>query len=195
MGVLVLAAPRLWRAVWSPPTPPVLRVRPLLSLATPAASPQGGNYLKGVFFTGENAAPNQFNYGTLYGSQQLLQLSAPTAQYGTGGWTTVDRPVPCRQLLHLCQLPDPSRCEGFDQLNLSRLTTRLAGGCNVSGTNRVIYADNPYLPDSVAQDFVCNTGNAAANNLPGTAACSTVLSNGYNPTPTSIRRPGPRVPP
>ncbi len=36
-----------------------------------------------------------------------------------------------------------------------------------------MYADNPYMPDSIAQRFVCNGVQSGT--------CQTVLSNGYNP--------------
>ncbi len=138
----------------------------------------GGTYLKGVFFTGENAQPQQFYYGTLSGTTTCYNGCTNTV-YGTGGWGSQTNPYHVGNYFTYASyqiLPD---VKASVQLNYSRLTARISGA-TLSGTGRVIYADNPYLPDVIAQDFVCNPPGANSGIAP-TAACGTELSNGYNP--------------
>ena len=139
----------------------------------------GGSYLHGVFFTGDTSTPNQFNYGTLSGTTTCYG-TCTNSIFGTGGWGPSTNPYHVGTYFTYVSyqvLPD---VKASVQLNYSRLETRISGN-TVSGTNRVMYADNPFIPDSVAQAFVCNTANAAALGLPATLACGTTLSNGYNP--------------
>ncbi|MBV9548926.1 MAG: TonB-dependent receptor [Alphaproteobacteria bacterium] len=145
----------------------------------------GGTYLKGVFFQGDNKNPAQFNYGTLYSSNSCYN-GCTNNQFGTGGWGSQTNPYHVGTYFTYVSyqvLPD---VKASVQLNYSRLSARIAGA-TVPGTNRVIYADNPFLPDQIAQDFVCaapvgagSPGNAPAGAVP-TTACGTELSNGYNP--------------
>jgi len=144
-----------------------------------AANNGAGNYLKGVFFTGDNSTPNQFNYGTLFGTTTCYGTCTNNV-FGTGGWGAQTNPYHNGTYFTYISyqvLPD---VKASVQLNYSRLSARISGN-QVSGSNRVIYADNPFIPDSIAQSFVCNTGGLAAAGGISTAACGTTLSNGYNP--------------
>ena len=144
-----------------------------------AGSTLAANGLKGTFFSGEDATPSQFNYGTLYNNNTCYN-GCTNNQFGNGGWGPQTNPYHSGTYFLYSSyqvLPD---VKASVQLNYSRLSTRISGN-TISGTNRTVYADNPYLPDSVAQQFVCNTGGAASAGLPSTAACGTTLSNGYNP--------------
>src|SRR5207253_1647542 len=135
--------------------------------------------LKGVMFVGQEATPAQFNYGTIYNVNTCYN-GCTNDQYGTGGWG------PTKNAYHSATyftyasyqiLPD---VKASIQLNYARLSQRAYGNI-ISGTNRTIFADNPYIPDAIAQRFVCNTGGVAAAGAPSTPTCITTLSNGYNP--------------
>ncbi|MBV9550158.1 MAG: TonB-dependent receptor [Alphaproteobacteria bacterium] len=162
---------------------------PIANAGNASGVAPGGNYLKGVYFQADNKNPVQFNYGTLYGSTTCYN-GCTNNQFGTGGWGPSTNPYHVGNYFTYVSyqvLPD---VKASIQLNLSRLTTRISGN-TISGTNRVIYADNPFVPDQIAQDFVCagpggtppgtgSPGTAPAGSAP-TAACGTELSNGYNP--------------
>lgn len=129
--------------------------------------------LKGTFFQGDGATPTQFNYGTLYNNNTCYN-GCTNNQFGAGGWGPSTNPYHVGNYFMYTSyqiLPD---VKASVQLNYSRLTTRISGN-TVNGLNRTVYADNPYLPDSVAQQFVC------AGGTPGSATCNSTLSNGYNP--------------
>jgi len=134
-------------------------------------------YLKGTMFVGANADPTKFNYGTMDGANNCYN-GCTNNQYGTGGWGNQTNPYHSGNYFMYTSyqiLPD---LKASVQLNYSRLTERISGN-TISGTGRPVYADNPYLPDSIAQAFVCNP-NAPV----GVATCAggtSNLSNGYNP--------------
>jgi outer membrane receptor protein involved in Fe transport len=128
------------------------------------------NSLKGVMFVGENADPQQFYYGTT--SNTTTCYNGCTNDQFTGGWGSQNNPYHSSTFFNYTSyqiLPD---VKASVQLNFARLQQR-ASGAAIGGNNRVMYADNPYLPDNVAQRFVCNGAQSAS--------CQTVLSNGYNP--------------
>lgn len=127
--------------------------------------------LKNVMFVGQNADPQQFYTGTVSNTTTCYN-GCTNDQYGTGGWG------PAKNAYHSSTyftyasyqiLPD---VKASIQLNYARLTQR-AYGNQINGNAKVIYADNPYIPDAVAQRFVCNGVQSGT--------CQTVLSNGYNP--------------
>ena len=141
---------------------------------TGSAIGTNATYLKGTMFVGQDSDPSKFNYGTFNGTGGCYN-GCTNNQYGTGGWGNSDNPYHSGNYFMYSSyqiLPD---VKASVQLNYSRLTARIAGN-QVSGTSRVIYADNPYLPDSIAQDFVCNPNSVAV-----CGAGTTNLSNGYNP--------------
>ena len=134
--------------------------------------------LKGTMFVGEEATPTRFNYGTTYNTNTCYNGCTNDQYSGTWG-------APAKQGYHSGTyftyasyqiLPD---LKASIQLNYSRLTIRSNGG-NIGGTNRTIYADNPFLPREIAQRFVCQ-GGISAIGAPGTATCVGTLSNGYDP--------------
>ena len=136
-----------------------------------AGSGLTANSLKGTMYVGEDATPTQFNYGTIYNVNNCYN-GCTNDQSGTGGWG------PSKNAYHGANyfsyasfqiLPD---LKASIQLGYSRLSQR-AFGNQIQGTNRTIYADNPFMPTAIAQRFVCN-GTASAT-------CVTTLSNGYNP--------------
>jgi outer membrane receptor protein involved in Fe transport len=138
------------------------------------------NSLKGTMFVGPDATPTTFNYGTLQGTNQCYN-GCTNNQFGTGGWGPSSNPYHSGNYLLYSSYQITPDIKASIQLNYGRLSERLAGG-TIPGTNRVIAADNPYLPDSVAQAFVCQGGtnyNRTATN--GGAGCVGTLSNGYNP--------------
>jgi len=131
--------------------------------------------LKGTMFVGEEATPTRFNYGTTYNTNNCYNGCTNDQYSGTWG-------SPEKQAYHSGTyftaltyqiLPD---LKASVQLNMARLTIRSNGG-NIGGTNRTIYADNPFLPQEIAARFVCQPGVTAATCAAGT----TTLSNGYNP--------------
>jgi len=135
------------------------------------------SYLKGTMFVGSGSTPSQFNYGTMNGSTGCYN-GCTNNQYGTGGYGNMDNPYHSGNYFMYTSyqiLPD---VKASVQLNYSRLTARIAGN-QTSGTGRTVYADNPYLPDSVAQAFVCNP--SAPVGVASCAAGTSDLSNGYNP--------------
>jgi outer membrane receptor protein involved in Fe transport len=144
-----------------------------------AGSGLTANSLKGVMFVGDNADPQQFYYGTVSNTNTCYN-GCTNDQYHLGDWTPAKQPYHSGTYFTYASyqiLPD---IKASIQLNYARLSTRANGG-TIAGTNRVIYADNPYVPDEIAQRFVCNTGGAAAAGTAATAGCGTTLSNGYNP--------------
>jgi outer membrane receptor protein involved in Fe transport len=129
--------------------------------------------LKGTMFVGSDADPQQFYYGTVSNTNTCYN-GCTNDQYGTGGWTPAKQPYHSGTYFAYASyqlLPDVKMSI---QLNYARLSTRANGGV-IGSTGRVIYADNPYLPDPIAQRFVCNPALTACG------AGTTVLSNGYNP--------------
>ncbi len=132
------------------------------------------SYLKGTYFSGVNADANRFNYGTIADTSNCYN-GCTNNQYGTGGWGNTDNPYHSGNYFTYVSyqiLPD---VKASVQLNYSRLTARIAGN-TVSGTGRTVFADNPYLPDNVAQSFVCDPNSGAV-----CGAGTSILSNGYNP--------------
>jgi outer membrane receptor protein involved in Fe transport len=129
------------------------------------------NSLKGTMYAGPDATPTQFNYGTIYNVNSCYN-GCTNDQYGTGGWGPTKNAYHSGTYFTYASyqiLPD---VKASIQLNYARLSQR-AYGNQIQGTSRTIYADNPFIPDSIAQRFVCN-GTASAS-------CVTTLSNGYNP--------------
>ena len=148
--------------------------------ANSAGAPGSGlaaNSLNNIMFVGEDSNPQQFYTGTTSNTTQCYN-GCTNNQYGTGGWGSTN---PYHSTTYFSYtsyqiLPD---VKASIQLNFSRLGLRSAGN-TISGTNRTIYADNPFIPDAIAKRFVCNpTGVPVAG--PGTTACANTLSNGYNP--------------
>ncbi len=142
--------------------------------ATSATNPG----LKGTMFVGNEATPTQFNYGTTYNTNTCYN-GCTNDQYGTGGWAADKNGYHSGTYFVATTyqiLPD---LKASLQLNLARLTTLAYGGNQIAGTNRVVYADNPFLPSEIATRFVCNP--AAPVGVAACAAGTTVLSNGYNP--------------
>ena len=135
-----------------------------------AGSSVTANSLKGIMFAGPDATPTQFNYGTIYNNNTCYN-GCTNDQFGTGGWGSIN-PYHSSVLFNYTSFQILPDLKASIQLNYSRLSLRGAGA-TISGSNRVIYADNPYLPNAIAQAFVCN-GTASAT-------CVTTLSNGYNP--------------
>jgi outer membrane receptor protein involved in Fe transport len=135
-----------------------------------AGSGLTANSLKGTMFAGPDATPTQFNYGTIYNTSSCYN-GCTNDQFGTGGWGSIN-PYHSSVLFNYTSFQILPDLKASIQLNYSRLSLRGAGA-TISGTNRTIFADNPFLPDSIAQAFVCN-GTASAS-------CVTTLSNGYNP--------------
>ncbi len=138
-----------------------------------AGAPVRSNGLKGTMFVGPDGTPSQFNYGTLYGSSTCYN-GCTNNQFGTGGWGGPNNPYHSATYFSYTSYQPTPDIKASVQLNYARLTLRSHGNV-VGGTGRRIYADNPYLPDSIAQSFVC------AGGTPGDATCNSNLSNGYNP--------------
>jgi outer membrane receptor protein involved in Fe transport len=127
--------------------------------------------LKNVMFVGENAEPQQFYTGTVSNTTTCYN-GCTNDQYGTGGWGPAKNAYHSGTYFTYASyqiLPD---VKASIQLNYARLSQR-AYGNQINGNSKVIYADNPYIPDSIAQRFTCNGTQSAS--------CQTVLSNGYNP--------------
>jgi outer membrane receptor protein involved in Fe transport len=141
-----------------------------------AGSGLGANSLKGTMFVGGSATPTAFNYGTVYNVNTCYN-GCTNNQYGTGNWTPSKQPYHSGTYFTYASYQLTPDIKASVQLNYARLTTRANGGA-VGGTNRVIYADNPNIPDSIAQRFVCQGG--AVFGTAG-ASCLGTLSNGYNP--------------
>ena len=138
-----------------------------------AGSGLSANDLKGVMFAGPDATPSQFYYGTISNTTSCYN-GCTNDQYGTGGWGPAKNAYHSGTYFTYASyqiLPD---VKASVQLNYARLSQRAYGNI-INGNNRRIYADNPYIPDSIAQRFVCDPGAGAC------AAGTTVLSNGYNP--------------
>ena len=132
--------------------------------------------LKGTMFVGADATPTQFNYGTIYNSSQCYN-GCTNDQFGAGGWGSIN-PYHSSIFFNYTSFQILPDLKASIQLNLSRLSLRGAGGI-ISGANRVIYADNPFLNSAIAQRFVCNP--AAPVGVASCAPGTTTLSNGYNP--------------
>ena len=144
-----------------------------------AGSGLNANTLKGVMFVGEDASPQQFYYGTTSNTTQCYN-GCTNDQFSGGGWGNTNNPYHSATFFNYTSyqiLPD---VKASIQLNFSRLAQRASGNI-INGNNRAIYADNPYLPEEIAQRFACNPTPGIPSAGPGTAACQTVLSNGYNP--------------
>ncbi len=139
-----------------------------------AGSPIGSNtsYLKGTMFAGTDNTPTQFNYGTVYNINTCYN-GCTNNQFGTGGWAPINPYHEATYFSYTSYQLTPD-IKASVQLNYARQTLR-AYGNTLSGTNQKIYADNAYLPDSVAQSFVCAGGTI------GNGTCNSNLSNGYNP--------------
>ena len=135
-----------------------------------AGSGLTANALKGTMFVGDDATPTQFNYGTIYNTSNCYN-GCTNDQFGTGGWGSTN-PYHSSVFFNYTSFQILPDLKASVQLNFSRLSLRGAGA-TVAGTNRVVYGDNPFLPGSIAQRFVCN-GAASAT-------CQTTLSNGYDP--------------
>jgi outer membrane receptor protein involved in Fe transport len=138
-----------------------------------AGAPIAANALKGTMFVGNEDTPTLFNYGTLYNSGNNCYNGCTNNQYDTGGWSS-NNPYHSATYFSYTSYQLTPDIKASLQLNYARLSLRSYGN-SVGGTNRRIYADNAYLPDSIAQQFVC------AGGTPGGAGCSSTLSNGYNP--------------
>jgi len=143
-----------------------------------AGSGLAANGLKGVMFVGEEATPAQFNYGTVHNVNTCYN-GCTNDQYGMGDWTPAKQPYHSGTYFAYASyqiLPD---LKLSIQLNYARLSTRANGGV-IGGTGRTIYADNPFLPQEIAQRFVCQ-GGIPAPGAPTGATCVGTLSNGYDP--------------
>ena len=132
--------------------------------------------LKGTMFVGDEGTPTNFNFGTVYNSNSCYN-GCSNDQYGSGGWGSIN-PYHSSIFFNYTSFQILPDLKASVQINYSRLSLRGAGG-TISGTNRVIYADNPFLDEAIAKRFVCDP-----NNPIGVASCAsgtTTLSNGYNP--------------
>jgi len=149
------------------------------STAGAAGSAATTNSFKGTMFEGPDATPAAFNYGTLYGSGNSC-YNCTNNQFGTGGWSP-NNPYHSATYFAYTSYQITPDIKASVQLNYARLTLRSYGN-QVGGTGRTIYADNPFLPDSIAQAFACSGGtNYNRTVANGGAGCVGTLSNGYNP--------------
>ncbi|MBV9549941.1 MAG: TonB-dependent receptor, partial [Alphaproteobacteria bacterium] len=137
--------------------------------------------LKGLMFIGTGtltAVP--FSYGTVSNSTCYNGCSN-TVWSGVTPWDPIPAaPYHSANYFAFSNYKITSDITASIQLNYSRLSTRTFGGERLSSTVN-IFADNPFLPDTVQQAFVCNNNNLAAKGGASIAGCQTVLSNGYNP--------------
>jgi len=144
-----------------------------------AGSSLAANGLKGTMFVGADSTPTQFNYGTTYNTSTCYN-GCTNDQFGTGGWPPDKNGYHSgTYFTHASYqiLPD---LKASVQLNYARLTTLAYGGNQIAGINRTVYADNPFLPQEIAQRFVCQ-GGVSAIGAPTGATCIGTLSNGYDP--------------
>jgi outer membrane receptor protein involved in Fe transport len=132
--------------------------------------------LKGNMFVGATpfeAVP--FNYGTVYNNSTCYNGCTNNVTTGLTPWDPMPAaPYHGANYFAFSNYQVTPDITASVQLNYSRLSTRTFGGEKLSSAV-TIFADNPYLPASVQQRFVCQGGT------PGSATCNSTLSNGYNP--------------
>jgi len=131
--------------------------------------------LRGTMFVGDETTPASFNYGTTYNTNSCYN-GCTNDQFGTGGWGAAKQPYHSNNYFSVISFDILPDLKASVQLNLARQSQRAYGNI-VSGTNRTVYADNPYLPQEIAARFVCQPGVSS----PTCGAGTTTLSNGYNP--------------
>jgi outer membrane receptor protein involved in Fe transport len=144
----------------------------------PLSSGSGTNSLKGLQFVGPEKSVVPFNYGTVHNNSICYNGCTNNVFTGLTPWDPIPAaPYHSANYFNYTSyqvLPD---VKASIQLNYSRLSTRTFGGERLA-SNVTIYADNPFLPDSIARRFVCQGG--AVFGTAG-ATCVGTLSNGYNP--------------
>jgi len=138
------------------------------------------NGLKGQHFVGTAKEVATFNYGTIHNGSVCYNGCTNDATTGLTPWDPIPA-APYHSANYFSYgsfkiLPDVT---ASIQLNYSRLSSRTFGG-ERTASNVTIYADNPFLPQEIAQRFVCQ-GGVSAIGAPGTATCVGTLSNGYDP--------------
>jgi outer membrane receptor protein involved in Fe transport len=135
--------------------------------------------LMGQQFVGSPVTTAPFNYGTVYNGSVCYDGCSNNAMTGLTPWDPViAAPYHSATYFNYTSYKLTPDITASVQLNYSRLSTRTFGGERQS-SNVKIYADNPYLPDSVAQRFVCQGGVSAIG--AGGAGCVGTLSNGFDP--------------
>jgi len=135
--------------------------------------------LKGQQLVGSPVAVSPFNYGTVYNGAVCYNGCSNNAMTGLTPWDPIPAaPYHSATYFNYTSYQLTPDITASIQLNYSRLSTRTFGGERQS-SNVTVYADNPYLPESVAQSFVCQGGASAIG--AGGAGCVGTLSNGYDP--------------
>jgi outer membrane receptor protein involved in Fe transport len=144
-----------------------------------AGSGLAANGLKGQQFVGSPVTVSPFNYGTVYNNSICYNGCSNNTMTGLTPWDPVPAaPYHSATYFNYTSYQITPDITASIQLNYSRLSTRTFGGERQS-SSVTVYADNPYLPESVAQSFVCQGGVSAIG--AGGAGCVGTLSNGYDP--------------
>jgi iron complex outermembrane receptor protein len=142
-----------------------------------AGSGLAANGLKGLMFVGQQKAVQPFNYGTVYNNATCYNGCTNDATTGLTPWDPIPAaPYHSANYFAYTSYKIAPDITASLQLNYARLSSRTFGGERLS-SSVTIYADNPFLPASIGQRFVCQPGLTSATCATGT----TVLSNGYNP--------------
>jgi outer membrane receptor protein involved in Fe transport len=136
--------------------------------------------LQGQMFVGSgNVTTSNFNYGTQYNTTCYNGCTNNQFTSGNNAFGLSAIPYHQSNVFVYASYQLPLDIKMGVQLAQGKYSTRVKGTLNNS-TSQTIYADNAYLPASIAQRFVCNPSGVPAAG-PGTATCAATLSNGYNP--------------
>ncbi len=140
------------------------------SSATTGVIPNG---LRGIQLVGQEKTPTKFNYGSVHNNSLCYNGCDNNRLTGLTPWDPIPAaPYHSSTYFGYASYQVLPEVKASIQLNYGRLSTRTFGGERLASAV-TIFADNPYLPQELAQRFVCNGAL--------TASCVNNFSNGYNP--------------